>query len=128
MYTEQLVPSYGELFELNKDAFTKFGIPNLKHLIEESTKWSTKNVEKARLYNSDEGKHGAKLLPFFNQMQVVEHFMDRVQKLTDNPSQIKDRGLSQVKDWDMFINGWLPYQGTMDKLPTEFAGSLSEFF
>ena len=52
---------------------------SFEHLIEESTKWSTKNVEKARLYNSDEGKHGAKLLPFFNQMQVVEHFMDRVQ-------------------------------------------------
>ncbi len=61
-------------------------------------------------------------------MQVVEHFMDRVNLLQNDTSSIKDRGLSKVKDWDMFINGWLPHQGTTDKLPTEFAGSLSDFF
>jgi len=127
-FREQLIPSYGELYELNKDAFQSYGVKSFEYLIEESTKWSSKNIEKARLYNSDDGIHGAKLLPFFNQMQVVEHFMDRVNLLQNDTSSIKDRGLSKVKDWDMFINGWLPHQGTTDKLPTEFAGSLSDFF
>lgn len=127
IYQSQLIPSLGELFELNKESFQSFGIPNFRHLIEESTKWSTKNVNKERLFNTDEGKDGAKLLPFFNQMQVVEHFMDRLQSLVDTPM-TNNKGLSQIKDWDMFINGWLPYQGAIDKLPTQFAGSLNEFF
>lgn len=127
IYNEQLIPSIGDIYNKNKDAFLTFGINSFDTLIEESTKWSSKNTERERLYNSPEGEDGSKLLPFFNQMQVVEHFMDRVDTLSNNPSSVDDRGLRQIKDWNMFTD-WLGYQGTQDKLPTQFGGNLNEFF
>ena len=97
-------------------------------MIQECTKWSRKNTDKERLYNSDIGKDGAKLIPSFNQMQVVEHYMDFVDKYTNNPTLLNDRGLSKITDYGQFVNEWLPLQGAQDKLPEQWGGSLNEFF
>ena len=77
--------------QANKNAFQQFGINDFDFLIQESTKWSDKNIEKKRLYNSDIGFDGSKLLPFFNQMQVVEHFMDWVNKYVEDPTLINSK-------------------------------------
>ena len=58
IYKTQLVPVFADLYESNKSAFQQFGINDFDFLIQESTKWSDKNVEKKRLYNSDIGLDG----------------------------------------------------------------------
>ena len=95
-----LLPVFADLYESNKSAFQQFGINDFDFLIQESTKWSDKNVEKKRLYNSDIGLDGSKLLPFFNQMQVVEHFMDWVNKFVEDPTLSNSKGLASVSTYD----------------------------
>jgi hypothetical protein len=112
----------------NFEAFENFGIISYDFMIQECTKWSRKNTDKERLYNSEIGKDGARLIPFFNQMQVVEHYMDFVDKYTNNPTLLNDRGLSKITDYGQFVNEWLPLQGAQDKLPEQWGGSLNEFF
>jgi len=128
IYEEQLVPVFSDMLKQNFEAFEEFGIISHDFMIQECTKWSRKNTDKERLYNSDIGKDGAKLIPFFNQMQVVEHYMDFVDKYTNNPSLLNDRGLSKITDYGQFVNEWLPLQGAQDKLPEQWGGSLNEFF
>jgi len=128
LYNTQLAPVFSEIYDLNKQYFNEHGIDNYDFLIQECTKWSKKNTEKARLFNTDEGKHGAKVLPFIWQMQVVENFMTRVNDMINNPSSIEDKGLSQIKDYNQFINEWLPLQGAQNKLEENFAGNLNDFF
>ena len=128
LYRNQLVPVFSELFELNKSYFSQWNIPSFDFLIQECTKWSLENTEKERLYNTDKGKDGAKLLPFFWQMQVVENFMTRVNDMVNNPSSVPNRGLSNIKDYKQFVNDWLPLQGSQDKLEESFSGSLDGFF
>lgn len=128
LYNTQLAPVFSEIYDLNKEYFNEHGIDNFDFLIQECTKWSKKNTEKARLFNTDEGKHGAKVLPFIWQMQVVENFMTRVNDMINNPLSIEDKGLSQIKDYNQFINEWLPLQGAQNKLEENFAGNLNDFF
>jgi len=128
LYRNQLIPVFSELFELNKSYFSQWNIPSFDFLIQECTKWSRENTEKERLYNTDKGKDGAKLLPFFWQMQVVENFMTRVNDMVNNPSSVPNRGLSNIKDYKQFVNDWLPLQGSQDKLEKSFSGSLDGFF
>jgi hypothetical protein len=128
LYKTQLVPVFADLYESNKSAFQQFGINDFDFLIQESTKWSDKNVEKNRLYNSDIGLDGSKLLPFFNQMQVVEHFMDWVNKYVEDPTLTNSKGLASVSTYEDFMLYWLPLQGKQDKLEEHFSSSLEGFF
>jgi len=128
IYRNQLVPVFSEIYELNQFYFKQFNIPNFDFLIQECTKWSIANEGKDRLFNSDKGEDGAKLLPFFWQMQVVENFMTRVNDMVNNPSSIDNTGLAHIKDYKQFQNDWLPRQGTQNKLEETFAGSLDGFF
>ena len=128
IYETQLVPVFADLYESNKNAFQQFGINDFDFLIQESTKWSDKNIEKKRLYNSDIGFDGSKLLPFFNQMQVVEHFMDWVNKYVEDPTLINSKGLASVSTYEDFMLYWLPLQGKQDKLEEHFSSTLEGFF
>ena len=128
IYRNQLVPVFSDLYQKNQEAFEAFDIPNYDFLIDECTKWSLRNKEKKIKWHSDQGYHGSHLLAFFNVMQTVEHYMGFVDKYTNNPKLLNDRGLSKITDYGQFVNEWLPLQGSQDKLPEQWGGSLNEFF
>jgi len=128
IYHNQLIPVFSDLYEKNKEAFKTFNILDYDFLIEECTKWSSRNIKNKIKWHSDVGLHGSHLLAFFNVMQTVEHYMGFVDKYIKNPKLLNDRGLSKITDYGQFVNEWLPLQGSQDKLPEQWGGSLNEFF
>jgi len=61
-------------------------------------------------------------------MQVVEHFMDWVNKYVQDPTLINSKGLASIQSYDDFLNHWLPLQGKQDKLEENFSNTLEGFF
>ena len=61
-------------------------------------------------------------------MQVVEHFMDWVNKYVEDPTRINSKGLASVSTYEDFMLYWLPLQGKQDKLEEHFSSTLEGFF
>ena len=118
----QLLPIIEDIMNDHQAAFTEFGITDPMSLINNSTKWSVDNTEKARKFIKPGGMEGYHMLVWHWVMNTVQHFMDELDRRIQNP--IDKNGLSHIKTYNEFTRHWLPRQRSPSKVPEHWPARL----
>ena len=103
-----LAPVIEDILNDHREAFAEYDVTTIEQIIDESTKWSIHNKEKARVFKRPGGEHGYRLLMWFWVMNNVCHFMDEMNRRIENPHD--ETGLHAIKNYDDFQRYWLPRQ------------------
>jgi len=111
----QLMPIIEDIMNDHKDAFEEFNILTPEQLINDSTKWSIHNKDRERKFIRPGGHSGYHLLVWHWVMNTVQHFMDELQRRSENPIDIT--GLSNINNYEEFTRYWLPRQRASQKVP-----------